>query len=641
MSRKIYLSNTLLPSAQDIFWKAALRRKPESEEIETVNAAGRITAEPVFARLSSPHYHAAAMDGVAVRAVDTFGAAQTSPLKLRLEENAFYIDTGGMLPHGCDAVIMIEDVFFPDKENSLEIEIREPATPWQHVRSIGEDIVATEMILPSHHQIRSFDLGALLSGGVFELKVFKKPRVALIPTGSELIDPKGLPRPGKILESNSFTFAAAVRDWGAQTNRFPIIKDDPKELEKTLLKAAAENDLVLISAGSSAGRKDYTVSVLDKLGEVLVHGVAIKPGKPVILAMMGSVPVVGLPGYPVAAYMALELFVMPLLYYWCKQTPPQRHHIEAYSSRRIISSLKEEEFLRLKIGKVNDKFVATPLPRGAGVTMSLVRADGVASISQDKEGVEAGEAVSIELWRPAKEIENTIVCLGSHDLSLDILNDYLQKQGRGYTLSSAHIGSMGGIIAIKRGETHLAGLHLLDPDSGLYNIPYIQRYLPEIEIFLIHLAKRELGLMVAPGNPLNITEIEDLCRSDVVFVNRQKGAGTRIYLDFVLKEKGIEPAGIKGYEREEFNHLSVAASVDAGGADAGLGIRAAAKALHVDFVPLAQESYDLAIPSFFYDSDSCRALLEVIGSAFFRKAMEKMGGYDLQRSGELVWHSRS
>ena len=390
-----------------------------------------------------------------------------------------------------------------------------------------------------------------------------------------------------------------------------------------------------------SGPQGYTVSVLDKLGEVLVHGVAIKPGKPVILAMMGSVPVVGLPGYPVAAYMALELFVMPLLYYWCKQTPPQRHHIEAYSSRRIISSLKEEEFLRLKIGKVNDKFVATPLPRGAGVTMSLVRADGVTSISQDKEGVEAGEAVSIELWRPAKEIENTIVCLGSHDLSLDILNDYLQKQGRGYTLSSAHIGSMGGIIAIKRGETHLAGLHLLDPDSGLYNIPYIQRYLPEIEIFLIHLAKRELGLMVAPGNPLNITEIEDLCRSDVVFVNRQKGAGTRIYLDFVLKEKGIEPAGIKGYEREEFNHLSVAASVDAGGADAGLGIRAAAKALHVDFVPLAQESYDLAIPSFFYDSDSCRALLEVIGSAFFRKAMEKMGGYDLQRSGELVWHSCS
>ncbi len=330
---------------------------------------------------------------------------------------------------------------------------------------------------------------------------------------------------------------------------------------------------------------------------------------------------------------------MPLLFYWQKQNPPGRNFMEAYSSRRIISSLKEEEFLRLKIGKVNDKFVATPLPRGSGVTMSLVRADGVTTIPQEKEGVDVGEPVSIELWRPVDEIESTIVCLGSHDLSLDILNDYLQRQGRGYTLSSAHVGSMGGIIALKRGETHLAGLHLLDPESGRYNIPYIQRYLPEEEIILVHLAKRELGLMVAKGNPLNITRIEDLCRSDIVFVNRQKGAGTRIYLDFKLGEKEIDPASIKGYEREEYNHLSVAASVDAGGADAGLGIRAAAQALDVDFIPLAQELYELAIPSFFYNSDQCKALLDVISSASFREAVEKMGGYDLQQSGEVVWCS--
>lgn len=640
MERKIYLSNISLSKAREIFWEAALKRELGTEEIITTEAAGRVTAEPVFARLSSPHYHAAAMDGVAVKAADTFGAAATSPRRLCLEKDAFYVDTGGLPPHGCDAVIMIEDVFFPDKENNRAIEIREPATPWQHVRSIGEDIVATEMILPSFHHIRSFDIGALLNGGVFTLKVFKKPLVALIPTGSELIDPVRLPEPGKILESNSYTFSAAVRNWGAEAVRFPIVKDDLQELEAALSKAAGESDLLLISAGSSAGRKDYTFNILNKLGEVLVHGVAMRPGKPVILAMIGSTPVVGLPGYPVAAYMALELFVMPLLYYWQKQNPPQRQLLEAYSSRRVLSSLKEEEFLRLKVGKVNDHFVATPLPRGSGVSMSLVRADGVTSIPQDKEGIETGEAVSVELWRSAAEIENTIVCLGSHDLSLDILNDHLQKQGLGYTLSSAHVGSMGGIMALKRGETHLAGLHLLDPDSGLYNIPYVQRYLPETEIVLVHLAKRELGLMVASGNPLKIAGLEDLGRSDVVFVNRQKGAGTRIFLDFMLRKKGIDPVSISGYEREEYNHLSVAAAVAAGGAHAGLGIRAAAGALGVDFIPLAQESYDLAIPLFFYNSAKCRALLEVISSPAFREAVEKMGGYDLQQSGEVAWRSQ-
>ena len=637
MERKIYLSNTSLSRAREIFLQAALARKMGDEKIATVEAAGRVTSEPVFARISSPHYHAAAMDGVAVKAADTFGAAPTSPRRLRLEDNAFYVDTGGMLPPGCDAVIMIEDIFYPDRENHREIEIREPATPWQHVRSIGEDIVATEMILPSCHLIRPFDIGALINGGIFTLKVFKKPRIALIPTGSELVEPVDLPEPGKILESNSYTFAAAVRDWGAETTRFPIIQDDPAKLEAALLKAVEKSDLVLISAGSSAGRKDYTVSILEKLGRVLVHGVAIKPGKPVILAMIGSTPVVGLPGYPVAAYMALELFVMPLLYNWQKQTPPQRPILEAFSSRRIISSLKEEEFLRLKVGKVNNKLVATPLPGGSGVTMSLVRADGITAIPQDKEGIEAGEAVSIELWRSPAEIENTIVCLGSHDLSLDILNDHLQKQGLGYTLSSAHVGSMGGIIAIKRGETHLAGVHLLDPESGLYNIPYLRQYLPDMEIVLVHLAKRELGLIVAKGNPLGITRIGDLSRNDVVFVNRQKGAGTRIYLDFMLRGKSIDPAVIKGYEREEYNHLSVAASVAAGGADAGLGIRAAAQALNVDFIPLAWESYDLAIPAFFYNSAQCKALLTVIASPSFREGVEKMGGYDLRQSGKVIW----
>ncbi len=641
MDRKVYLSNTPLSRAQEAFLEAALRREPGIEEIDTTAAAGRVTAAPVFARLSSPHYHASAMDGVAVRASDTFGVTPTSPGRLLLGENVFYVDTGGELPPGCDAVIMIEDVIFPNRDNAGVIEIREPATPWQHVRSIGEDIAAAEMILPSYHRIRPFDLGALLGGGIFNVKVLKEPAVAIIPTGSELVAPGAIPPPGKIIESNSYTFAAAVHAWGGRAVKYPIVEDEPEKLKESLEQAAHQSDLVLVSAGSSAGRKDHTLTALEALGEVIVHGVAMRPGKPVILGMIGTTPVMGVPGYPVAAYLSLELFVKPLLYHWQKRPLPPPNVLEAYSSRRVYSSLKENEFLRLKVGKVGERFVATPLPRGSGVTMSLVRADGITLIPQDKEGIEAGEKIEVELWRSREEIENTIVCLGSHDLSLDILSDLLKKEGGGITLSSAHVGSMGGIMALKRGETHIAGMHLLDQESGVYNIPYLRRYLPDLELVLVHLARRELGLFVAPGNRRRIFDIEDLCRDDVLFVNRQKGAGTRLYLDYMIKEKKLDPAWIKGYEREEFNHLAVAAAVAAGSADAGLGIRAAAEALGVDFIPLTQESYDLAMPAAFYQLPPCRALLGVISSPSFREAVQALGGYDLQECGSLVWQSHN
>ena len=633
MERKIYLSNLPLAKAKEIFWNAAHKREMKVETLDTRLAAGRVTAESVFARISSPHYHASAMDGVAVKATDTFGAAPTAPRRLMLSENAFTVDTGGALPPQCDAVVMIENVTFPEKDNSNIIEIREAVAPWQHVRSIGEDVVAAEMILPSYHLIRPFDLGALLSGGVFQLKVLKKPLVSLIPTGSEIITPGRMPSTGEIIESNTYTSAAAIEQWGGDVTRQAVVRDEIALLEKAVRRAVRYSDLVLISAGSSAGRRDHTFQVLDRLGEVLAHGVAIRPGKPVVLAMVDGVPVVGLPGYPVAAYTILELLIRPLLYNWQKQSQPVREILHAKSSRRILSSLKEEEYLRLKVGKVNENFIATPLARGAGVSMSLVRADGLAAIPQDHEGVEAGENLAVNLWRTRTEIENTIVCLGSHDLSLDILYDFLKRGESPYTLSSAHVGSMGGIMSLLRDETHIAGLHLLDPETGRYNISYLERYLAQKEIRLVHLARRELGMIVFPGNPRGITGLRDLTREDIIFVNRQKGAGTRVFLDYSLAAEKIELQQIAGYDREEFNHLAVAASVKGGSADTGLGIRAAASTLGMDFIPLAWEDYDIAIAAPFCDSQPYQALMDVITSPAFRTAVEQMGGYDLKNSG--------
>lgn len=635
MERKIYLSNIPLARAREIFLAAALNRQPGEEEVETGLAAGRVTAGPVFAQLSAPHYHASAMDGIAVKAADTFGASPTAPRRLTLGQNAFLVDTGGALPPHCDAVVMIENVTYPDKNTPALIEIREGVAPWQHVRSIGEDVVAAEMILPSNHLIRPFDLGALLNGGIFKLNVLRKPRVNLIPTGSEIIPPGRMPQPGEIIDSNTYTAAAAIEQWGGEATRQSVIRDEAGLLEEAVRSAVSSNELVLINAGSSAGRRDHTFKVLASLGEVLAHGVAIRPGKPVVLAVVDGVPVVGLPGYPVAAYTVLELFVRPLLYAWQKQPLPAGDLLQATSSRRILSSLKEEEYLRLKVGRVNDKFIATPLARGAGVSMSLVRADGVAAIPQDNEGVEAGDTLAVQLWRSRSEIENTIVCLGSHDLSLDILYDFLKKGASPYTLSSAHLGSMGGIMALKREETHIAGLHLLDPESGRYNTPYLQRYLSHKEIQLVHLARRELGLIVAPGNPRDITELSALTRDDIIFVNRQKGAGTRVFLDYYLSRAGIGAERIQGYDREEFNHLAVAAAVKAGSADAGLGIRAAATTLGMEFVPLTWEEYELAVAPSFYETEPFRVLLEVISSTEFRASVERMGGYDLRESGKL------
>ncbi|NLC11044.1 MAG: molybdopterin biosynthesis protein, partial [Firmicutes bacterium] len=606
------------------------------ENVFVEDALGRITATSLLAKNSVPHYHAAAMDGIAVKAADTFTASETEPVILKINKNAYFVDTGSPLPEGCDAVIMIEDVF---PLSSEDYEIRAAATPWQHVRSIGEDIVASEMILPPFHRIRPVDLGPLVAGGWEYIPVLKKPRVGILPTGSELVPLGSRPEKGQIIESNSYTFAGLLRSWGGEPRRYNIVKDEFDLIKKEVEQAVKENDLVLIGAGSSAGRKDHTVHVLQEMGEVLVHGVAIRPGKPAILAIVQGKPVVGVPGYPVSAYFILDLFVKPLLYRWQKQALPERDKCRAIFTRRVVSSLKEEEFLRVKLGKVGKKIIATPLSRGAGVSMSLVRADGLARIPLNCEGLEAGQEAEVELWRDMAEIENTVVCIGSHDVSLDLLGSFFKRKYPSYNLASTHVGSMGGIMALKRGECHLAGIHLLDEKTGEYNISFLKRYLPGIEIVLVNLLYRQLGLFVAPGNPKKIYGIEDLTRDEILFVNRQRGAGTRLFLDYQLKEKKLDPCSIKGYQREEYNHLAVAAAVASGSCDAGLGIKAAAVALGVDFVPLAQERYDLAIPLIYYKTEQVQGLLETISEHRFRKAVEELGGYDLSHSGEVIWQS--
>ena len=603
------------------------------EQVPLEEGLGRVTAGPVWAVVSSPHYHAAAMDGVAVRAEDTIGASEVKPVRLRIGEEAKWIDTGDPLPAGCNAVIMIEHV---QEVEEKVIEIMSPVAPWQHIRSMGEDIVSSELLLPRNHLLRPVDLGAVAQAGITHVEVYRRPRVAVIPTGSELVSPGSVLKPGDIIESNSIMLAGMIKEWGGSPTTYPVTPDEPGQLETVLKQALDENDIVVINAGSSAGSEDYTASLIVKLGELVAHGAAIRPGHPVVLGIADEKPVIGIPGYPVSAALTMDLFVKPLIYRLLGLVPPKRPVVEATMTRKVFSHMGDDEFLRVKIGKVGNKMVATPLQRGAGVVMSLVRADGLVCIPRGSEGVHEEEKVQVELLRGLEEVENTIVIIGSHDLALDVLANHLHTQYPQRSISSSNVGSLGGLLAIKRGETHLAGSHLLDEETGEYNISDVKRLLSDMDIVIVNLVYRDQGLLVAPGNPKGITGLKDLLRPEVNYVNRQKGAGTRVLLDYKLRGLGIDPEQISGYERVEFTHLAVAAAVVSGIADAGLGVRAAANALDLDFVPVFKERYDLVIPRVYYESSFLEPLLAVLEQPSFQSDVEALGGYDVSEMGHVM-----
>mgnify|MGYP001574341890 FL=1 len=636
--QKKYLDNQPLADAirkyDDALRAAAIGGPLPGERISVSEALGRVTAEAVIAKISSPFYHSVAMDGVAVRFLDTFGASETRPKRLRVPEHAVFVDTGDPMPDGYDAVIMIEDV---EKTSEDEIEILRPAAPWQHVRLVGEDIVATELIIPENHAVRPADMAAMIASGRTSVMVRRRPRVAVIPTGTELIEPGRIPEKGDIIDFNSTMLSAMVSECGGIAAKQRIIKDDAELLRRTILDSLAGSDLVLVNAGSSAGREDFTSDVIAGLGQVIVHGVNIKPGKPVILGIVQGKPVIGIPGYPVSAALTFNLFVKPLLHAMQGRTDPPPETLTAKLSRQVASTLGVEEFLRVKVGSVSGNLIATPVTRGAGMLMSLVRADGVVRIPAGNEGIAAGHAVCVELFRPGHEIANTIVCIGSHDNALDVLANALKKKHPEMSLSSAHVGSMGGLLAIQRGEAHMAGTHLLDEETGEYNVSSIKKLLPGRKTVLVNLVYREQGLLVPAGNPKGIKGFKDLTREDVVFVNRQAGAGTRLLTELHLKKLGIDPSNVKGYHHEEFTHMAVAAAVVSGAADTGLAVLSAARALELDFILVAKERYDLAIPGEFFDTPLLQAVLAIIGEGrAFREQIVSLGGYDVSEMGKII-----
>lgn len=629
-----YLTNVPLEQARREYLELLEHQgfEPQTQVIPVYESCGRVTAEAVYAHICAPHYTASAMDGVAVCARDTFGATETTPVTLHPEQFTV-LDTGDPVPEGRDAVIMVEDLV---KNEDGSITIHAAAAPWQHIRQIGEDVCAGEMILPGHMTVTPAAIGAMIAGGVLELRVIRRPVVGIIPTGDEIIPPCTDPRPGDILEFNGSIFSAMVRQWGAEPVVYPIVPDDFDRIKAMVEKASDQCDMVILNAGSSAGREDFSAQVIRQLGQVLYHGIAIKPGKPAILGCRGKTAILGVPGYPVSGIIVIEQFLKPLIEHWLKTAAQPEHYAQATLTRPVVSGLKYQEFVRVRMGAVGGRLMASPLSRGSGVVSSFMKADGILEVPQGLEGYEAGEEVTLRLLSPMEKLRNTLVVIGSHDPLLDELADMLHLGDPRLYMSSSHVGSMGGIMAIRRGEAHMAGCHLLDTADGTYNRSFIRKYFPKGDVKLVSCVGRQQGLMVARENPLNICSFADISRQGIRYVNRQKGSGTRILTDYLCIREKVEPSDVYGYTREELTHTSVAAQIACGSADVGMGIYSAAKLYDLDFIPICIEEYDLIIPDHAWDSPMVQQLLTILRSDAFREKILSMGGYTVDHPGQVL-----
>lgn len=627
MKQNVYLKSTPLEKVLRIL-KSECPLHQKTERINIKNSLHRITYDPVIAEVSSPVFNASAMDGVMVVAAMTEEATETNPVTLS-DQDFVYVNTGNPVNEPYNAVIKLEDLI--ENNTTNRVTIIKSASPYQHIRPIGEDVIEKTVILPKYHKIRPIDIAAMLAGGVETITVLAKPKVCVIPTGDEIIrDVKKLTQ-GKILDSNSFYLENELLSLGVDVTIHDIVADDYPYLESVITNASLNYDLVLIGAGSSSGSKDFAKSIVEKHGQVFVHGIAIKPGKPTIIGKINNATVIGLPGYPVSTFIAFECVVKPLLFHYFHQHL-SRPLLQAKITGKLVGSLESEEYVRVKLNKVKDNFIATPLSRGAGVTTSVVQADGLLIIPRHVEGYDAYESVTVWPLKTLEMIENTITVIGSHDILLDEIDALLRHSN--IILSSTHVGSFGGVQAIKTDECHIAPIHLLDA-FGQYNRYVIDKYLSN-DFVIIRGVDRIQGLYTKASNPKNIGSISDLTRQEIRFVNRQRGSGTRIFFDNLLKTNAIKTHLIHGYSYELPTHTMVASAIKEGAYDAGVGIESVAKLYGLNFIELGVEQYDFLVHKSQLKTNKVKAFIAVLKGEQFKQKILSIGGYRIEDIGEII-----
>ncbi|HMA60259.1 MAG TPA: molybdopterin biosynthesis protein, partial [Halanaerobiales bacterium] len=522
-----------------------------------------------------------------------------------------------------------------EKINGKRVEVIKSVPVWNNIRSIGESVVKQQMIVPSHKEVNVYEVGAMLEAGVTELEVYQNLKVSIIPTGSELVKPAQKKEKGQLVDFNTAMLKLATQNLGCTVHDFDIVPDDYEQIKRAVLKAVADSDITIINAGSSAGKEDYTLSILQELGEVFVHGVDIMPGKPLIIAEVDEKAVIGLPGYPLSALLDFHLFVEPLVKKMLGLNYELPDKVKAEVKKKLPSTAGLKEFIRVNLAEIDGQLLALPQKRGSATMQSLINADGILPIPESKEGILAGEEADVYLLKTRNTIKKNLMMVGSHDLTIDLIRDLVKKNKYDFELSIQSVGSLSGLVSLKRGECHLAGAHLLDTETGKYNTSYIKDLLKGEEIAVINLVHREQGLLVKKDNPKDIKGIRDLTRDDIKYINRQRGSGTRVLLDYLLHKEDINIGDIDGYEKEELTHMGVAVQVAEGNADTALGIRAAAEAVDIDFIPVKKEKYDLILKKKDLNDARIDKIIDTIRSDEFKEKVNRLGGYDTKESGYI------
>ncbi len=586
-------------------WREAVPHKAlPPETVPLAEALGRVLAADIASPIDVPPFDRALVDGFAVRSADTEGASEAEPRRLALNPEilacgvapsltvgpgtATPIATGGVLPRGADAVVMIEATEFEDGPEPA-IALGQPAGPGRFVGYAGADMARGETVLRRATLVTAREIGMLAACGLAEIQVVRRPRVAVLSTGDELVAPGQALAPARLYDSNGAIVAASVAENGGVAVPGGIVPDDEAALEAALRAALATADLVVLSGGTSKGAGDVSHRILSRLGEpgILVHGVALKPGKPLCLARAGDVPVVVLPGFPTSAMFTFHEFVVPLIRALAGLAPREEESVEARLPQRLGSELGRTEYVMAALSRGADGLVALPLAKGSGAVTAFSQADGFFAVPATRAGLEAGETVRVSrIGRAARPPDLTIV--GSHCLGLDRLVGHLA--GRGVTARTLWVGSAGGLAALRRGECDLAAMHLLDPETGRYNAPFLTPGLA-----LAPGWRRLQGVVFRKGDARFEGSsaqgaVTGLVADDAaVMVNRNTGAGTRALVDGLLN--GARPAG---YWNQPRSHNAVAAAVAQGRADWGVAISTVARDYGLGFLPLTEEHYDFA-----------------------------------------------
>ncbi|MGM0602863.1 MAG: molybdopterin biosynthesis protein [Bacillota bacterium] len=633
MKRNIYLKKSETKKSLQKWLNSFNDYQLNTETIKVVNAEGRTVSQPVYARRSAPNFYASAMDGIAINAADSYEADERNPVTLNKEEFA-WIDTGDPVPDKFNAVIKIEEV---NKIDSNTVVIEKSTSPWQNIRMVGESVIKDTLIVPINTKLNFYHIGAFLEAGITEVEVYNKIKVGVIPTGNELVSADVTPQEGQLVDFNSQMVKVMAEKWGAEVRISDIIPDEEKELNKVFTEYNKKFDLTVILSGSSAGSEDFSRKVIEKEGDILTHGIDMMPGKPLILAEVNKKPVIGLPGYPLSAIFTFYYFGQNIIKYIGEKEKIDIKFKNSITRRKISSSVGNNELKRVLLRYEGDDLISIPGKSGAAAMDSLIKSDGIALIKSSKEGIEAGAKLPVIPLKSESQIRNSLLLAGSHDLTLDIIKNEFASEHSGLDFKYITSGSMGGLTSLKRGEAEIAGAHLLDTKTGNYNESFVKKLFGNDEMVIVNLVKREQGLMVLSGNPKNISGLEDVLEKNLNYINRQRGAGTRVLLDYLLEEKNIKREELNGYHREVYTHIAAAAAVASGGADAALGIKAAADIMDLDFIPIKEERYDFVFHKDMINNKKIEKLINLIRSSKFKNKILKMDGYKTEITGELKY----